>query len=320
MLSLFENNKSFDKIHVLYIGRGISSQNKEKLETISREYGRTIEFMDMPDWSDKLGIKLKSCKKGWLGFGYNRLFVTEYVPQDVDRVLYLDSDTIIEGDLHELWETDFEGCYMAGVDDCLSSKYRKIVEISDNGVYCNAGVLLLNVKKWREDNITQKFVDEIVKKNGYFVFNEQSLLNYAFSGKVKVLDQKYNVNSLVYVFSYKELLKLRKPYKFSYSPQELDEARENPIITHFTGLFYVARRPWIEKSDHPHKDAFDRYYKMTPWAEIPLSADNRSKASKIYCAVCHILPKPVTLFGVSILYNYIRPFVFKRKLKANRKQ
>ncbi len=319
MLSLFENNKSFDNIHILYIGRGISDTNKEKLHKIANQYNRELEFMEMPNWSEKMGIDLKSCKKGWLGFGYNRLFLTEYIPEDIDRVLYLDSDTVIEGDLQEMWETDFEDCYMAGVDDCLSSTYRNIVEISDNGTYCNAGVLLINLKKWREDNIVKRFVDEITDKNGYFIFNEQSILNSVFSGKIKILPQNYNVNSLVYTFKYNELMRLRKPYNFSYTADELENAKNNPVITHFTGLYYVARRPWIENSDHPHREAFDFYRKMTPWADAPYIACSNSKLLKICVKLCHILPRPVMIAAVSVLYNYIRPVLFRIRLKKNRK-
>lgn len=318
MISLFESNKSMDDIHVLYIERGMSEQKKEILHSVARKYGRELEFMEMPNWSEKLNIELKSCKAGWLGFGYNRLFLTEYIPDNVDRVLYLDSDTVIEASLDELWNVDMDGCYMAGVDDCLSSKYRSIVDLGDNGTYCNAGMLMINLKKWREDNITKSFIQMLYENNGYFVFNEQSILNSMFSGKVKILPQKYNVNSLVYLFEYDELMKLRKPRNFSYSKQEFYEARNHPIITHFTGNFYVHRRPWIENSDHPHKDAYLKYREISPWANEPLDADKRSSKAKMYTNLCQRLPKAVMISLVSVLYNNIRPFFFKRKIRKER--
>ena len=102
MVSLFENNKQMDRIQVLYIERGMSDENKMKLQSIAEKYNREISFMEMPNWSEKLNIELKSSKAGWLGFGYNRLFLTEFIPDNVDRVLYLDSDTVIEDSLDEL--------------------------------------------------------------------------------------------------------------------------------------------------------------------------------------------------------------------------
>ena len=151
--SLFENNKDIEEIHVLYIEKGMTEENKNKILAISKKYNRTLEFMEMPDWSKKLNLQLKSSKRSWLGMGYNRLFLTEYLPANIEKVLYLDSDTIVEQSLKELWNVDLNGYYMAGVDDCLSRFYRPLVGISGDEVYCNAGMLLFNVKKWREDNI-----------------------------------------------------------------------------------------------------------------------------------------------------------------------
>ena len=320
MTSLFENNKDMDDIHVLYIERGISDENKKKLYAAAEKYHRTLEFMEMPDWASKFNIHLKSCKSGWLGFGFNRLFLTEFIPPEIDRVLYLDSDTIIENSLSELWNTDLEGYYLAGVDDCLSSHYRDIVEIDENGTYCNSGVLLINLKKWREENITVRFLRVLEDNNGYFVFNEQSILNSVFSGKIKILPQNYNVNSLVYLFSYKELMKLRKPYRYSYNPEDLADAKSHPILTHFTGNFYVGKRPWIEGSDHPHKDAYLYYKNLSLWKDDPLNNDTRKTGSKIYTGFCHILPRGMMITLVSVLYNNIRPKSFRRKLKKERKQ
>ena len=317
MLSLFENNKNIEGIHVLYIEKGITQENKNKLQIIAKQYGRTLEFITMPDWSEKLNIDLKSCKKNWLGFGYNRLFLTEYVPDNVERVLYLDSDTVIENSLEELWNTDLEGWYLAGVDDCLSSKYRTLVNLGENGTYVNSGMLLVNLKKWREENVTQKFVEYIVSQNGYFVFNEQTILNSMFSGKIKILHQKYNVNSLVYLFSYNELMYLRRPLNFSYAETEFYSARQNPIITHFTGNFLVTRRPWIKDSDHPHVNVYLYYKNMTPWANEPLK-DIGGNVNLKNAKLCKKLPRRLMIFLVRILYNNLRPIVFKYQLKKHK--
>lgn len=318
MTSLFENNQHMNNIHVLYIERGMSDKKKKLLECIAAKYGRELEFMEMPDWSDKLNIELKSCKEGWLGFGYNRLFLTEYISKDVDCVLYLDSDTIVEAPLDELWNTDLGEYYMAGVDDCLSSKYREIVGLDDSGVYCNAGMLLINLKKWREDEVTKRFIQMICENNGYFVFNEQSILNSLFSGAIKILPQKFNVNSLVYLFSYKELMKLRQPRKFSYTEEEYMDARQKPVITHYTGNFYVHRRPWVEKSDHPHKASYLHYRDISPWKDASLMPDQRKKSARLYTEICRILSRAMMIEMVSVLYNDIRPSSFRKKTGRKR--
>lgn len=318
MLSLFENNKHIDEIHVLYIERGVSEHNKNLLRSIAAQYGRTLEFMAMPNWSEKLNINLKSSKAAWLGFGYNRLFLTEFVPQQVDKVLYLDSDTIIEDKLDDLWNIDLGNYYMAAVDDCLSSHYRKIVDLPGNGTYCNSGVLLINLKKWREEHITKKFIRVLFENNGYFIYNEQSLLNSLFAGKILILPQRFNVNSLVYLFKFEELMRLRQPYRYSYSKAELLEAKEHPAITHFTGNFYIRRRPWFKDSDHPHKDAYLKYRQLSPWNQTPFMPDKRSIKTKMYTELCHVLPRGIMIVLVSILYNRIRPIFFMMEIREKR--
>lgn len=313
IVSLFANNKDADYIHVLYIEKDISEENKKKLKDLADAYGRELEFMPMPDWSKKIDFQLKSSKSGWLGMGYNRLFLTEFIPEEIDKVLYLDSDTIVERSLKSLWETELDGYYMAGVDDCLSRYYRPLIGLSDKSVYCNAGMLLINLKKWREDNICNRFVEMLRKRNGIVVFNDQSILNELFANHILILPQQYNVNSLVYLFSYQELMTLRKPYHYSYTAEDLDAARKAPIITHFTGNFYILFRPWEKNSDHPHKDAYLKYRQLTPWKNEPLNV--RTKKISKWEKLCHCLPRRIMIYSVSFLYNFLRPLVLKRKIK-----
>ncbi len=317
IVSLLENNKDMSEINILYIEQGMRNESKNRLYSVVEKYGRTIVFMKMPNWSEKLGVKLSTTKKVWLGFGYNRLFVTEFLPETIDRVLYLDSDTIIEGSLKELWETNLDNYYIAGVDDCLSKSYRKIVEIGYDGVYCNSGVLLINLKKWREDNIKEKLIECVIKHNGYFIFNEQSILNMVFCGKCLILPLQYNTTTLIYAFEYNELIQLRKPQKYSYGAEEFYTARKSTCITHYTGCFYIAKRPWIINSDHPHAQAYNFYRKLTPWNQNKYMLDNRHLRFRFYIFLCKLLPRKIMINIVSFLYTKLRPGFFKcKKLKA----
>lgn len=319
LVSLLENNKSAESIYILYIEKGMKDETKRKIGEIVERYGRKIEFFTMPNWSERLGITLKSCKDGWLGFGYNRIFLTEILPDNIERVLYLDSDTLIEEDISFLWNIDLDDYYMAGVDDCLSGGYKRLVEITDTAVYCNAGVLLINVKKWREDNLLDTFIEYVTERNGYFVFNEQSILNSVFADKILVLPCKYNTTSLVYTFEYEELMKMRAPDHYSYSKEEYYEARKKPAITHFTGCFYINRRPWTKNSDHPHAKAYDKYYAMTPWKDEPYADEMRSFKAKLGTSLSHMLPKAIMVRIVRFLYTDLRVKFFQKKLANERK-
>lgn len=319
IISLLENNKDCEFIKIYYINRDISDKNKKILCKMVNNYAAEIEFIDMPNWSEKFNINLSTTLKRWLGFGYNRLFITELLPHDVDRVIYLDSDTIIEGSLDELWNLDMEKYYMAGVDDCLSKRYRKMVHLNDNGVYCNSGVLVLNLKKFRDENVVERFLGFISKHNGFFVYNEQTILNAVFENNIKILPIKYNVYTMIYTFTYNQILKLRKPLKYSYSEKDYNDAKKNPIITHYTGCFAVASRPWIKGSDHPHVGSYIKYRALTPWGDEDLKTAKFSISEKICNFIIKIIPMDITIFIAGILYKYLRPFMFCIRKKKHLK-
>lgn len=319
IVSLLENNKDEENIRIFYINRDITDKNKTILKNLVKSYNASIEFINMPNWSERFNIQLSTTLKRWLGFGYNRLFITELLPKDIDRVIYLDSDTVIEGSLKEIWNVDFEDCYEAGIDDCLSKKYRKIVHLNSEGIYCNSGVLVLNLDKFRRDNIIQVFLDFIVKNDGFFVYNEQTILNSVFENKIKILPLKYNVYTLVYALNYKQLMRLRRPYNYSYTPKEYEEAKNMPVITHYTGCFMVGSRPWVNGSKHPHVQAFLKYRSLTPWANEPLRADERCMFDKLCSVFVNILPKAMVIAIAEFLYNKIRPILFKIRKKKHLK-
>ena len=123
IVSLLENNKSFDSIRIFVIEEKISEQNKDKLKAMVDSYGREIVFIPMPDVNKTQNLGLKAVRSDWIFNSYCRLFLDQILPEDVDRVLYLDSDVLILGDLQELWNIDLEGKCVAGVIDCLSEKY-----------------------------------------------------------------------------------------------------------------------------------------------------------------------------------------------------
>jgi lipopolysaccharide biosynthesis glycosyltransferase len=319
IISLLENNKDMENIRIFYINRDITDENKAVLSDMVSNYGATIEFVAMPNWSEKFNIRLSTTLKRWLGFGYNRLFITELLPDDIERVIYLDSDTVIEGSLKEIWEMDFEDCYEAAVDDCLSKKYRKMVHLAKDGIYCNSGMLMLNLEKFRKDNVVQKFLNFIAEHKGFFVYNEQTILNSVFENKIKILPLKYNVYTLVYELEYKQLMKLRTPYNYSYSEDDYNEAKNNPVITHYTGCFLTNQRPWVEGSKHPHVDMFLKYKALTPWASEPLRKCNSSVFDKIVEKSIVILPKSVVITVARILYNDFRPILFDIRRKKHLK-
>lgn len=112
------------------------------------------------------------------------------VLSNIDRVLYLDGDTIVNGDISELFYTDLTGFYCAGVRDIYIENVGYKKELGLDGLYINAGVILFNLDEMRKSGISEKLFELTAKNN--FKYNDQDAINVAFNGKIKELDCIYN--------------------------------------------------------------------------------------------------------------------------------
>lgn len=139
MASLFENNKSFDEIHVYIFENPLSDENKDKLNQLAGKYNRTLHFIPMPDVNKVENLGLKDVRAGWFFNSYMKLYLDDLLPDDVERILYLDSDILVTDDLTELWNIDLKGHCAAGVIDCLGEKYYELLGLNKDAFYCNSG-------------------------------------------------------------------------------------------------------------------------------------------------------------------------------------
>ena len=110
---------------------------------------------------------------------FARYFIPDFVTED--KVLYLDSDLIVTDDLTDLFELDLDENYLAAARSCFGA-----------GLGFNAGVLLINNKKWRSETIRQKLIELTEKEHENVKEGDQSILNMLFKDQYSLLDDKYN--------------------------------------------------------------------------------------------------------------------------------
>ncbi len=104
------------------MGDNISQENKDKLKKIGDQYGRKIQVIEIPPLT--IPTALISARWPLCSF-FTRLFSGEILPVNVDKILYLDCDTIVSGDISELEKVSFNGNIVMGVKDCISRTYKK---------------------------------------------------------------------------------------------------------------------------------------------------------------------------------------------------
>lgn len=324
VLSLFENNQNVDDIIVYLIENGISNESKKRFNAIAEQYGRKILTVPLLDLKKIIGVDLSIPKKYNLA-NYGRLFIASQLPNDIDKVIYADCDTMFEKSLLELWNTDISEYYIGMADDGFSTGYRKILGIPRDGIYYNSGIMLVNLKMWRETNVEEMFVEYIRQQGGYVPIIDQGVLNATLDGKILHLPLRFNAYSILYAFDYAEILRVRKPPYF-YSEQEVEAARNAPVMVHFTNNFYMPIRPWVKGCVHPYAQKYLEYRDKTPWKNDPLWNDDRPKIKKLYTTYCHKVPKPMAIYTSRIIHVYLTPLMhrfnkwkhcMKQKIKCN---
>lgn len=311
VLSLFENNKDAKEITVYLVENGVSEQSKEKFQKIAKDYGRTIITLPMPDIEKLSGVDVVIP-------GYNRmatcgrLFIASLLPESIDKVIYADCDTIFVDSVTELWETDISG-YAAGMVDCAQNvSFRTLLGLPKQGIYFNSGLILANLKYWRENNVERSFLEFLKKQGGYVPFPDEGVLNAVLDGKILLLPLRYNAMTQIFAFNYKELCRVRGLKKY-YTPEEVTSARNAPVMVHFTSNFYLPVRPWMKGCEHPYAQKYLAYKAMTPWKDAPLWDDPRTGVQKLYTKFCHMVPKAIAVESARIISLYMTPAMHKYK-------
>lgn len=184
---------------------------------------------------------------------YYRILAAKLI--DESKVIYLDSDLVINGDIRELWEVDLGDRPVGAVQDLFIQDLHRL-SLSKTQGYFNSGVLLMNLDQWRKMNLTD-LVFDFAKQNPEIIpYLDQCSLNAVLKGNWLRLDPKWNVQTAMLDKGFKAASPL------FFSEESLNEAKQNPRIIHFTGVY----KPWNLGGEHPYKDLFWKYLNQIPHA------------------------------------------------------
>lgn len=304
--SLCSNNQDADEIVIYVVEDHISNENKKRLLDIVQKFRRNLIFIKMPSQEEVYpGVKMN------LGRTYARMAIGEILPPNVERVISLDSDTLVLDSLKKMYCTEFSATeYVAGVYDCVGrAAQNHLLHAPKDMKYCNAGMFLIDLKKWREQEVGKQLLQAVLDKadgEQALYFLEQDLMNLTFYGHIKLLHPRYNLLTSIYYFDYKEVLFMKRPVSY-YSEQRIQEAKLKPAIVHATTCFYVRKRMWVKNSDHPYHEWYLQYREKTGWGILREIPDERVPKKKIYATIWHLVPRSMAVIGASVAINYVRP-------------
>lgn len=217
----------------LLVADDVTDEDKRILKELAEKYGSAIEFIPVGNVFDDT-----FCVRGITKATYFRLLIPWLLPQH-DKVIYLDGDIVVTGDIAELYDISLgEGNLIGGVRTPGFSTNRKIrKEIENNGLnyreYINAGILIFNNDLLRKENFKPIFLSHIDKK---YSFQDQDILNITCKGRICFLPLKFNYTGTIKP----DIIDMFVSMGLA-TQEEITDAVASPVIIHYAGA-----KPWRE--------------------------------------------------------------------------
>jgi lipopolysaccharide biosynthesis glycosyltransferase len=182
-----------------------------------------------------------------------RLGLETLAPADCKRVLYIDADTIVLGDIREMWNADLGPHAIATVTDCYqdADKFAELWSLPKGGRYFNAGVQVIDLEKVRAGKLFSKALDFIVQHDEKLLFGDQDALNYVFWKNAATLEPTWNVQRF-----------LKRDEIANEKAPDRRWGHATPRLIHYIGT----EKPWMRNVWHPWAWLYWENMKRTPFA------------------------------------------------------
>lgn len=246
-LAVSNSNEAFN-IYVAY--SALTDDDFKKIEYALSDIDAEIYPIKL---NDSLFEKAPS-KKRISKETYYRMFAPLYLPKSVDRILYIDPDTVVINPLKSFYRADFGGNYIIGAkhfDGAVDKWNRGRLGIKNSPKYINAGIMLLNIREMRKEFSADKIFALIKKYHRILFLADQDAINILYDGKIKTFTEyKINLDER----SFNHLL------KHCSLEDALAFVETNTIIVHFNGKY----KPWQADYKGNLKRFYDRYKSNPP--------------------------------------------------------
>jgi lipopolysaccharide biosynthesis glycosyltransferase len=261
LASLLANNRGH-KFRIMVCSLHPDPESERKINKIATGFGNAVvEFIRfVPDRSKSFPINGHITLAAYL-----RLFMSEYIDPKIDKLLYLDCDLIVRTDIGALWAVDIDGYLAAAVlEPWFPASKAMPGQIEDErhslgfnrgDAYFNSGVMLVNVARWRRDDLLSRFIACANKCNSTLTFWDQDILNSVLRGQVAFLGPRWNFLAI-----YAEML----PQQFGLRRDEFLQIRRDPGVVHFT----TAHKPWQYVAEPQYKRCYWEALSLTPWKGV----------------------------------------------------
>jgi lipopolysaccharide biosynthesis glycosyltransferase len=258
--SIVDNISKDRHLNIFILDGGIKEQNKSKILKGIDPQKVAVKYCQP---SASLSKKINLPKNYHLPMASCLRILIPDLLKDLSKVIYLDCDLIVNTDLAKLWDIDMDRKPLLAVQDMgipymsYLSRLREYysyskLEVTDKK-YFNSGVLVMDLKKWRANEISYKVMHFLEKKQKYITMQDQDALNLALADQWGQLEPKWNQQP--YIFMYKSW------EESPFTELDYNNAIHEPCIVHF-----IHYKPWNSTVHAFHHHAFYDYLDRTAWA------------------------------------------------------
>ena len=275
--SILDNADKDSSLCIYVLDGGISQENKDKINSLKSIKDCEINFVQIDEDMFEEYKKIKTHAYISVATFY-RLKLATLLPE-VDRIIYFDCDMVVNKDLTELFNIDFGENIVAGVKDLNFRMLRK------NPSYTNAGMLVMDLKKIREQNIEDEFLEYTKSHIDTIKMGDQEIINEVLKGKIKLLPDKWNVQTSNFTN--------RSIYT------------NDPWIIHYVGK----QKQWKFGNWNYHTEYYYKYLRLTPWKFEENEEKEFLKKSRQSALIGYVKYRPLFMlrprFYKALLNTYI---------------
>jgi lipopolysaccharide biosynthesis glycosyltransferase len=192
---------------------------------------------------------------------YLRILALDILPSDCEKIIYLDCDLVVTGPLDGLWETELADYAIAAVPDPYGSDRPAALGMPDSATYVNAGVLLINVKRWREQGLASRVIAYAEQAGSRLRYHDQDAMNAVLYNQTLPLPLRWNCQARMFYANRRLIQSDRMPM----TKAAMLAATRDPAVIHFT----TSQKPWIFTAYMPKRAIYYRYLAMTAWRDAP---------------------------------------------------
>ena len=185
----------------------------------------------------------------------------------IDKVIYIDTDTIVQGDVTELYNIPLqEGKIVVSIRDVWPVNYNKVIGFAANDLYFQSGLMLVDLRCWRVKNLEGRIMSYIGQLKQYHVLHDQDIINICLKGMIQTLPVKYGVIYLLRRYQVDDIYDFSgKQADLYYTAQEIELAQKTREVIHYSGDYFG--RTWIRPYACDDAKIWKKYFDLSPWRE-----------------------------------------------------